>query len=138
MADIPGLIEGAHEGHGLGIQFLRHLSRTAMLLHLLDISDPDREPLHDYDTISHELACFDPQLLNRPQLLVITKLDLPTAQERLSEVTEAFARRGIALHAVSAVTGEGIQELVWQIARTLEARKAEGVEEKSGVRGQWT
>ncbi len=138
MADIPGLIAGAHEGHGLGIQFLRHLSRTAMLLHLLDISDPDREPLHDYDTISHELACFDPQLLNRPQLLVITKLDLPTTRERLSEVTEAFARRGIALHTVSAVTGEGIQELVWQIARTLEARKAESVEEKSGVREQWT
>jgi GTP-binding protein len=138
MADIPGLIEGAHEGHGLGIQFLRHLSRTAMLLHLLDISDLDREPLSDYDTISHELACFDPQLLNRPQLLVITKLDLPTTRERLPEVAETFAQRGIALHAVSAVTGEGIQGLVWQVARILEARKAESVEERSGVREQWT
>jgi len=138
MADIPGLIEGAHEGHGLGIQFLRHLSRTAMLLHLLDISDPERDPLNDYDTISHELACFDPQLLDRPRLLVVTKLDLPITQERFTEVAEAFTRRGIALHAVSAVTGEGMQELVWRIARILEARKAESVEERSGVREQWT
>lgn len=138
MADIPGLIEGAHEGHGLGIQFLRHLSRTAMLLHLLDISDLDREPLHDYDTISHELACFDPQLLDRPRLLVVTKLDLPTTQERFTEVAEAFTQRGITLHAVSAVTGEGMQELVWRIVRILEARKAESVEESSGVREQWT
>jgi GTP-binding protein len=138
MADIPGLIAGAHTGHGLGIQFLRHLSRTALLLHLLDISDPERDPLSDYDTISHELACFDPQLLDRPRLLVVTKLDLPATRERLAEVTEAFAQRDITLHAVSAVTGEGMQELVWQIARTLEARKAENLAERSGAKAQWT
>lgn len=62
MADVPGLIEGAHEGHGLGIRFLRHLSRTSLLVHLLDISDPERDPLHDYDVINHELTCFGDEL----------------------------------------------------------------------------
>ncbi len=137
MADIPGLIEGAHQGHGLGIQFLRHLSRTSVLLHLLDIADLERDPLLDYDTINHELACFDPELLTRPQLTVITKLDLPMARERLPEVEETFTRRGVTLMAVSAVTGEGMKDLIWQIARILEARKTETVEEKTGGREQW-
>jgi len=137
MADIPGLIEGAHEGHGLGMQFLRHLSRTSVLLHLLDISDLERDPLQDYDTINHELACFDPELEARPQLTAVTKLDLPTTRERLPEIREAFTRRGITLMAVSAVTGEGLQELLWQIVHTLEARKAENVGEKTGEPEQW-
>jgi GTP-binding protein len=137
MADIPGLIEGAHEGHGLGIQFLRHLSRTSVLLHLLDISDPERDPLQDYDTINHELTCFDPELVARPQLTAVTKLDLPATRERLPEIRDAFTRRGITLMAVSAVTGEGLQELLWQIVHILEARKAENVGEKSGEPEQW-
>ncbi|HEV8714452.1 MAG TPA: GTPase ObgE [Candidatus Binatia bacterium] len=136
MADIPGLIEGAHQGHGLGVQFLRHLSRTSVLLHLLDISDPERDPLHDYDTINHELACFDPELLARPQLVAVTKLDLPMTRERLSEVKDAFTRRSIALMAVSAVTGEGLPELLWQIVQILEARKAEA-KGKAGEHEQW-
>ncbi len=137
MADIPGLIEGAHQGHGLGIQFLRHLSRTSVLLHLLDISDLEHDPLHDYDTINTELACFDPELLARPQLTVVTKLDSPTARERFPEVEETFTRRGVTLMAVSAVTGEGMKDLIWQIARILEACKTETVEEKTGEREQW-
>jgi GTP-binding protein len=137
MADIPGLIEGAHQGHGLGIQFLRHLSRTSVLLHLLDISDFERDPLHDYDTISHELACFDAELLTRPQLIAVTKLDLPATRERLPEVRDAFTRRGIALTTVSAVTGEGMKELLWQVVQTLEARKAGNVREKTGEPEQW-
>ncbi len=137
MADIPGLIEGAHQGHGLGIQFLRHLSRTSVLLHLLDIADLERDPLHDYDTINNELACFDPELLTRPQLTVVTKLDLPATRERLAEGEEAFTRRGVTLMAVSAVTGEGMKDLIWQIARILEARKTETVEEKTGEWEQW-
>jgi GTP-binding protein len=137
MADIPGLIEGAHEGHGLGIQFLRHLSRTSVLLHLLDISDPERDPLQDYDTINHELTCFDPELVARPRLTAVTKLDLPATRERLPEIRDAFTRRGITLMAVSAVTGEGLQELLWQIVHVLEARKAENVGEKTGEPEQW-
>jgi GTP-binding protein len=128
MADVPGLIEGAHTGHGLGTRFLRHLSRTSVLLHLLDISDGQRDPWHDFAVINHELACFDAELAARPQLVVATKLDLPVTRKRLAEVKATFARCGIALHAVSAATGEGIGGLIGQTARLLEARKAQAVE----------
>jgi len=129
MTDVPGLIEGAHEGHGLGTRFLRHLSRTAVLVHLLDISDLERDPLHDHAVINHELECFDPALLARPQLTVVTKLDLPDTRERLPAIEATFAQRGITLLAISAATSEGVQALVWQIARTLEACKAQAVKE---------
>jgi GTP-binding protein len=125
MADIPGLIEGAHEGHGLGIRFLRHLSRTSVLVHLLDISDPERDPWHDYQVIHHELACFDPDLIARPQIVVVTKIDLPDTRIRLPETTAVFSEHAISLRAISAVTGEGVKELVNVIAKTLELRKVE-------------
>jgi GTP-binding protein len=102
----------------------------------LDISDLERDPLRDYDTINQELACFDPELLARPQLTVVTKLDLPITRERLPEIKDAFTSHGITLMAVSAVTGEGIKELIRQIVQTLETRKAEGGE-KVGEREQW-
>jgi GTP-binding protein len=123
MADVPGLIEGAHEGHGLGIRFLRHLSRTSLLVHLLDISDPERDPLQDYDVINHELTCFDDELGIRKQILVITKLDLPTTRERLPEVRQAFARRGIDALAISATTREGLRPLLDRIMRELESQR---------------
>jgi len=125
MADIPGLIEGAHEGHGLGIRFLRHLSRTSVLVHLLDISDEKRDPWGDYQIINNELACFDPTLLTRPQIAVVTKLDLPITRSRLPEVRAFFAEHGIELLAISAVTGEGVKTLVQGIAQTLEHYKKE-------------
>jgi GTP-binding protein len=124
MADVPGLIEGAHEGHGLGLRFLRHLSRTSMLVHLLDISTPDCDSWHDYEVINRELFCFDPELADRPQLAVVTKLDLPETRERFPEVRDIFARHGTPLLAISAVTGEGIKELVSQIVTTLATLKA--------------
>jgi GTP-binding protein len=119
MADVPGLIEGAHEGHGLGLRFLRHLSRTSMLVHLLNIATADCDPWHDYEVINRELACFDPELADRRQLTVVTKLDLPETRERFPEVRDTFARHGISLLAISAVTGEGVKELVNQIVATL-------------------
>ncbi|MBI3303247.1 MAG: GTPase ObgE [Deltaproteobacteria bacterium] len=125
MADVPGLIEGAHQGHGLGIRFLRHLSRTSVLVHLIDISDPERDPWHDYEVINHELACSDPALATRPRLTVVTKLDLLDTRERLPETQATFVARGIPLLAVSAVTGEGVKTLVSHIARILEACKTE-------------
>ena len=124
MADVPGLIEGAHEGHGLGIRFLRHLSRTSMLVHLLDISDPARDPWHDYEVINNELACFDESLAQRSQIVVVTKLDLPMTRERLPEVRARFAERGVSVLAISAVTREGVPALLHQIVRTLEAQRA--------------
>lgn len=125
MADIPGLIEGAHEGHGLGTRFLRHLSRTSVLVHLLDISNAEREPWHDYNVINHELACFDPSLLSRPQIVVVTKLDLPDTQLRLPDIQALFADHGIQILAISAVTGEGVKNLVLYIAQTVERNKVE-------------
>jgi GTP-binding protein len=124
MADVPGLIEGAHEGHGLGLRFLRHLSRTSMLVHLLDISTPDCDPWHDYGVLNRELACFDPELTVRAQLTVVTKLDLPVTRKRLPEVQDTFAHHRTPLLAISAVTGEGVRELVRQIVTTLATLKA--------------
>jgi len=127
LADVPGLIEGAHRGHGLGLRFLRHLSRTAVLIHLLDIGDPTgRDPVADYDAINHELECFDPELAAKPQIVAVNKIDLTEARERLPEVRARFAQRHVEIHAISAATGEGVRELM-RVAcdRLRDARKAE-------------
>ncbi len=123
MADVPGLIEGAHTGHGLGVRFLRHLSRTSILVHLLDISDPTRDPYADFSVINRELTAFDTALARRPQIVVVTKADLPGTRERFPEVQEVFVRQEKKLHLISAATGEGKQELVRAIAHLLEQRQ---------------
>ena len=123
MADVPGLIEGAHAGHGLGVRFLRHLSRTSILVHLLDISDPARVPYADYRVINRELAAFDTALARRPQIVAVTKADLPITRDRFPEVQEVFARHEKKLHCISAVTGEGKQELMREIAHLLKQRQ---------------
>ena len=123
MADVPGLIEGAHKGHGLGIRFLRHLSRTSVLVHLLDISDPERDPLHDYEVINHELACFGEELGTRQQILVITKLDLPTTRACLPEVQHVFAQRGVHPLAISSATREGLKTLLDRIVQALDLQR---------------
>jgi GTP-binding protein len=124
LADIPGLIEGAHLGQGLGIRFLRHVSRTAVLVHLIDLSDP-QDPLQAYDTINRELAAFDPKLAAKPQLVAATKLDVTEARERFPATQAAFATRGIALRGVSAVTGDGMPALMQEVmTRVKETRAA--------------
>ena len=125
MADVPGLIEGAHEGHGLGTRFLRHLSRTSVLIHLLDISDLKRDPWQDYQTINRELGCFDATLLTRPQMAIVTKLDLPDTRVRLPEVQKFFANKGVDILGISAVTGEGVRNLIQRISHLLERIKKE-------------
>jgi len=113
VADIPGLIEGAAEGHGLGHRFLKHVERTRVLLHLVERSpEPGREPLRDFDTINEELRRYDPALAERPQVVALAKLDLTETRQAYPELREAFARRGIELHAISAATGEGVPELL--------------------------
>src|SRR6266404_2190095 len=111
IADIPGLIEGAHRGLGLGTRFLRHVSRTAVLVHLIDLAGTD-DPLAAYDAINHELAAFDATLVAKPQLVVGTKLDVTEARERFATVRDAFAARGIELLGISAVAGEGVRALL--------------------------
>jgi GTPase len=115
LVDVPGLIEGAHEGAGLGDQFLKHVERTRALVHLLDGAKTLDEILHDKTTIERELGLWNPKLREKPTLLVVSKQDLPDARERLRELQAQFPdTRGI-----SAATGEGVQELVYEIWRIV-------------------
>jgi len=124
VADIPGLIEGAHAGAGLGDRFLRHLDRTRLLVHLLDASAPadDRAPLRDYEAMNRELALYDPELAARPQIVVLNKIDIPEVRRRVSQLSRTFAKRGITVLAISAATGEGTAELLESIWRALPSR----------------
>jgi GTP-binding protein len=124
VADIPGLIEGAHAGAGLGDRFLRHLDRTRLLVHLLDATATGRTPLRDYEAMNRELALYDPALAARPQIVVLNKIDLPDVRKRAKQIAGPFARRGIELHAISAATGQGTAELLEAIWRALPSRAA--------------
>jgi GTP-binding protein len=121
LADIPGLIEGAHRGHGLGIRFLRHVSRTAILIHLLDAGGHSgRDPMADFDTINRELRSFDPDLAAKPQIVVANKIDLLPPDENLDDLAARFASRGIQLWRISAATGAGVQPLMQEGGRRVE------------------
>jgi len=125
LADIPGLIEGAHRGVGLGHRFLRHLSRTRLLIHLIDVSGlSGRDPLTDYDTINAELRAFDAALAAKPQIVVANKLDLTEGRERYPEIRARFLQRGVELWAVSAATGEGLPALMREVGRRWSALRA--------------
>lgn len=120
VADIPGIIEGAHEGAGLGHRFLRHVERTRILLHLLDpCRTYESDPLKDYETLNRELALFDAELSLRPQIVVVNKIDLPDVRELLPVMLPYFKEREIAVFPISAATGEGIPLLLDEIARHL-------------------
>jgi GTP-binding protein len=110
MADVPGLIEGASEGSGLGHQFLRHVERTRLLIHLLDGGATD--PLADYEAINHELAQFSERLALKPQIVALNKMDLPDAQAWWPLIEEAMAERPVEAFAISAVTQEGVRALI--------------------------
>jgi len=113
LADIPGLIEGASEGHGLGHRFLRHVERTRVLLHLIEVSaEPGRDPMHDYDVINRELERYSPELAKRPQIVALSKLDVTETRDAFATWRDKFAARGITLHAVSAATGDGVKDLL--------------------------
>ncbi|MDX2054334.1 MAG: GTPase ObgE [Polyangiaceae bacterium] len=113
IADIPGLIEGASEGAGLGTHFLKHLERTRVLLHLITLSgDPARSPITDYEIIRRELERFDPELAKQPELVAMTKSDLPDVEDAYPEVRDEMARRGIELHLISAATNSGLGPLM--------------------------
>jgi len=119
MADIPGLIEGAHAGAGLGHEFLRHTERTRLLLHVLDISgSEERDPLQDFETIQEELRLYSPQLAQRPMLVVANKLDIPGAMENLARL-RAKLQEKYEIFPVSAATGEGLPQLIGRVAQIL-------------------
>jgi GTP-binding protein len=112
IADIPGLIEGAHKGQGLGDQFLQHIERTRILVHMIDVSDESRDPVLDYEAILRELGQFNGDLLERKQLVVASKMDALADNRKLSLLKTMCARRGLKYLGISAVTGEGIKELI--------------------------
>lgn len=126
MADIPGIIEGAHDGAGLGHRFLKHLERSGILLHLVDISwMPERDPLAEFEAVNRELALFSPELAAKEQVVLITKIDLPQTRENLPGVKAWFEGHGITIFPVSSATGEGVDELLDEIARRLWGRSDE-------------
>jgi GTP-binding protein len=112
VADIPGLIEGAHLGHGLGVQFLKHIERTRLLVHLVDVSEASgRDPVHDFEVVMQELESFSPSLLEKPMIVVATKLDVAQDPERITAVERVAKQRGLPFYQISSVTGEGIETL---------------------------
>ncbi|MFN8627472.1 MAG: GTPase ObgE [Candidatus Binatia bacterium] len=134
LADVPGLIEGAHRGRGLGDRFLRHLSRTTLLIHLLDISGlSDRDPLVDFEAINTELQAFDVALAAKPQIVVANKLDLKEARERYPEIRARFAQRGIELWRISAATREGVAALIQETGRRWQELRTESASETASL-----
>lgn len=139
VADIPGLIEGAHAGAGLGDRFLRHVERTKLLLHLVDVSDLAQNPVADYQTVTRELEAHSPLVAAKPKIVVATKLDAATADRRstgfeeganepssfLGEFEEFCERQGLEFHAISAVTGQGLKELLRAVWQRLDELKQE-------------
>ncbi|MBW2668973.1 MAG: GTPase ObgE [Deltaproteobacteria bacterium] len=118
VADIPGLIEGAHKGTGLGIKFLRHIERTRILVHLIDIATIDLDnPLQAYNIINQELALYNSELAQKPQIIVLNKIDLPHIRKAAEIFQSAVKDRKIGL--ISALTGKGVEELKRQIAHVL-------------------
>ncbi|MDQ6758843.1 MAG: GTPase ObgE [Acidobacteriota bacterium] len=120
VADIPGLIEGAHLGHGLGIQFLKHVERTRLLVHLVDVSElTGRDPVHDYHVVMEELASFDRELARKPMLLVAAKIDVAQDPERVASLRTLAAEAGMPLYEISSVTSQGIEQLKYAMAQAV-------------------
>ena len=120
VADIPGLIEGAHLGHGLGVQFLRHIERTRLLAHLVDVSDASgRDPVEDFETVMQELASFSDDLVKKPMILVATKMDAAQDAERVARLRKLAAERGLPCFEISSVTGQGIDALKFAMAERV-------------------
>ena len=132
VADVPGLIEGAHEGHGLGHQFLRHIERTKVLIHLVDVSsESGRDPVADFDTISNELKLYNPEMLEKPQFVAANKIDALDDPQRVTALEKRAKKLKLKFFQISAVTGQGTKELIeaaWPIiaeARAIEAKALE-------------
>ena len=121
IADIPGLIEGASDGAGLGHQFLRHVERCRVLIHIVEASvftGPERDPIGDFERINHELVKYAPDLAEKQQIVVLNKIDLTETRDACSEIRQAFEAKGVSLMTMSSVTGEGVQDVLnkaWQM-----------------------
>jgi GTP-binding protein len=121
LSDLPGLIEGAHAGAGLGHRFLKHMQRCRVIVHLIDASALERDLVEGFDAINRELELFDPALRRKPQVVAANKIDLPEARERAADFQRKLKRRKIEVRLVSAATGEGLDELLDAMVRALDA-----------------
>lgn len=134
VADIPGLIEGAHEGHGLGHKFLRHVMRTHLLIHLLDASTLDpQQPLAQWETVHRELALFDSDLADKTQIVVANKIDLPESRENANLLARTLPPRFKPLYTISAATGEGVRKLVQAVGARLEEIRRDSEDERDAA-----
>lgn len=141
MADVPGLIEGASEGAGLGHEFLRHVTRTKMLVHVVDASGglEGRDPLADFETINAEVGAYDPDLADKPMLVALNKIDLAEARENVARLSTALRNRNGPIFEISAATGEGVPDLLNAIGAVLrEVAEREQVAEKPQARRRYT
>ncbi len=121
IADIPGLIEGAHQGVGLGHEFLKHVERTKLLIHIVDVAAIEgREPLADFDAINEELKLYNPVLAERPQIVAANKTDIPGAEEQLEKFTREIEGRGLKVFPISAATNKGLNELMFHVSSRLD------------------
>jgi GTP-binding protein len=122
VADIPGLIDGASKGAGLGLTFLRHVERTRLLIHLLDISEgPSHDAVRDFHALNQELKAYHPSLQKKTQLVALNKIDLPSVQERAKDIQNQFEKMGHPLYFISGQTGKGVKELMEAVSQTLES-----------------
>ena len=122
VADIPGLIEGASQGAGLGLTFLRHVERTRLFIHLLEISgDPSRHPVKDFHALNQELKAYHPSLLEKIQIVALNKIDLPSVRERAEELKNQFEKMGYSLYRISGTTGEGVEEMMDTVSQVLQS-----------------
>ncbi len=126
VADIPGIITGAHKGAGLGLQFLRHVERTSLLLHLLDISaSAPRDPIKDYWALNRELALYSPKLAAKPQVVALNKIDLSETRGKLEEARRYFKKIKKEIFPISALTGEGLPRLLEALSKNIDHRGQE-------------
>jgi GTP-binding protein len=133
IADIPGLIEGAHEGHGLGDRFLRHVERTKLLLHLVDMSSVSgRDPVTDYEVINRELEAYDSRLASRPQIVVATKIDAVDEPGRIERLRLRASQDEREFFAISSVTGAGVRELIASVGHEIEQLRGLSAERQAG------
>ena len=122
IADIPGLIEGAHEGVGLGHEFLKHVERTKLLIHVVDIAALEgRNPINDFELINSELSKYSSMLIDKPQIVAANKIDIPDAADNLKEFTKAIEAKGYKVFPISAATGKGLKELMYYVAEMLKS-----------------
>ncbi|HEV3200098.1 MAG TPA: GTPase ObgE [Bryobacteraceae bacterium] len=128
VADIPGLIEGAHLGHGLGIQFLRHIERTRLLAHLVDVSESSgRDPVDDFETVMRELASFSEDLVRKPMIVLATKMDAAQDPQRVAKLRSLAEERGLPFFEISSATGQGIDALKHAMASGTDDRLSSSV-----------